>query len=189
MAVVVVPLKFRDADALPGLVFPTTTVQYSLGNGTAGSQVPQQYGIFPDGVLSGCGWAVTPAAVGAAPTLIVTIDWIFPSSNAVGNVKWGAAVASPGATQSLLAKSFATAVTAAGAVNTTGFPNPIGGLPATVGGAKQRTTIALAAQLDSFSSTQQQLFVKVFRDGLDSATDTASGDAWVFGINVNFLDT
>lgn len=175
MATVVIPLKFRDADATPNATFPGT--QLAVGNG-AGSQTnafPLQVGVFYDSVLSGCVWTVTPNVVGT-PALTVVIDWFHPTSLAAGNVFFGVQVAALAANVVPLTKALATVTTAAGAVNTTAI------------GARVRTSISITANNDGFAAAVQPLFVKLTRDGT-SASDTAVGDIWVFGVNVNYSDT
>lgn len=178
MATVVIPLKIRDADATPGAVFPTTQLTYSSGGGVIISQIPLQLAIFPDSILSGAVWTVTPNVIGT-PALTVVVDWFAPAkvsdgSANTGNVFWSFQVAALAANASPLTKAFAAVTTTTTAASATA-------------NGRARTSFALGV-VDSFSNTNQPLFVKVTRDGTQT-TDTLVGDVAVFGINVNYSDT
>lgn len=173
MATVVVPLKLRDADATPGVTFPTPNLVYSSGGGVIASQFPLQIAVFPDSILSGAAWTVTPNVVGT-PAMTVVIDWFSPTV-ITGNAFWNVNVASGGAVGStVLTRSLSTVNTATTAVS------------GTLGG-RVRTSVTVSNN-DGFAAALQPLFVRVTRDGT-STTDTLLGDVWVFGMNVNYSDT
>lgn len=172
MATVVVPLKLRDADATPTITFPTTQLAFTNGGGVVGSSFPVQVGIFPDSIVSGAAWTVTPNVVGT-PAMTVVIDWFSPTVT-TGNVFWSVNVSAVAANAVVLNKALSTANTATTAVS------------GTLGG-RVRTSVTVSNN-DGFAAAVQPLFVRITRDGTNAA-DTAVSDIWVFGMNVNFSDT
>jgi len=177
MATVVTQLKLRDADAVPGAAFPTPLLTYSSGGGTIANQITLQLAVFPDSVVSGCGWTVIPNVVGT-PALTIIIDWYAPAkadgTASTGNATWSIQVAAIAGGAVALTKSFAAVSVTSSAASATA-------------NGKARVSFAVTNS-DSFSNTNNTLFVKITRDGT-AATDTLVGDAVAIGMAVSYSDT
>lgn len=170
MAIVIIPLSPRLAEAFPGVVFPTPVIDYNTGGGVLTSAFPLTSLVFPEGVAAGAFWQFPIGAVGAVPAVTVQIDW-FGTTAIAGNVFFSAQLqySFSAGTQNVLTTVLATAATVASAAS--------GGTAFTMNRAT--ITVAGAALSNITASTaigsSGTVALKIVRDAT-SAVDTYSGE-------------
>lgn len=174
MATVVIPLSFKDANALPNLPFPTPGLEYANGAGVVANAFPFPTLTFADSVISAAFWQVPTAVMGAAPAPILYVDF-YALTAIAGNVSFGVQVSAVAASAATLTEALATTATVV-------TPTVSGTL-----NGKIRVPITLA-NLDGLAAAVPTLYIKLFRDGT-VAGDTTTGDIKVTQVAISYSDT